>query len=79
MRPIFDLDKIKFTTDRATFEKAVALYEGKKVIGFTADEYGCSAEVFGSRFVAVNARIIYPPSQGLRRDKKTTHGVFGWI
>lgn len=62
MKPIFDLDKIKFAADGATFQKAVKLYEGKKATGFTADEFGCSAKAFGSRFIAVNAGVIHPPS-----------------
>lgn len=49
MKPLFDLDKIKFATDGPTFGKAVKLYEGKKVTGFSADEFGCSAKVFGSQ------------------------------
>lgn len=34
MKPKYNLDKIKFATDTTTFEKAVALYEGKKVTRF---------------------------------------------
>lgn len=48
MEPHYDLDKIKFATDRPTFERAVKLYESGKVTKFTAAEFGFSASVIGS-------------------------------
>lgn len=48
MIPQFDLNKIKFSTDRATFERAVSLYEKKKVTKFESDGYGFSAIVLGT-------------------------------
>lgn len=47
MPPNFTLDDIRFGTDRGTFERAVAIYEGGKVTRFRRDEYGCSALVLG--------------------------------
>jgi len=53
MQPKFDLNKIKFSTDRGTFEKAAGLYEGDKVKGFK-DEYGeYSAAVLGGNLYHV--------------------------
>ena len=34
MGPAYNLDKIKFATDTATFEKAIDLYESGKVTKF---------------------------------------------
>lgn len=34
MEPAYDLEKIKFATDKQTFEKAVALYERGKILQF---------------------------------------------
>lgn len=44
----YDLDKIKFSTDRPTFERAIGLYEHKKVTKFKRETHGCSAVVVGS-------------------------------
>lgn len=49
MKPLYDLDKIRFATGRATFEKAVRIYESGGVRNFTDDEFGFSAEVSGSK------------------------------
>lgn len=49
MIPQFDLNKIKFSTDKVTFERAVSLYEKKKITEFKADAYGFSAVVLGTR------------------------------
>lgn len=48
MFPQYDIEKIKFGTDPQTFERAIALYEGRKVTAFQADAYGCSAIVIGT-------------------------------
>ncbi len=58
MIPVYDLDKIRFATDKATFEKAVALYEEGKVREFKEEFGGYSAVVMGSRpyNVSVSAR-----------------------
>jgi len=47
MPPIYDLDKIKFATDRPTFERAVELYERGKVTHVQKDFRGYSATVLG--------------------------------
>lgn len=45
--PTYNLDKIKFATDSATFERAVDLYEHGKVTEFKAELGGFSAVVLG--------------------------------
>ena len=56
--PKFDLDKIKFATDAPTFQKAVALYEGGKVMQFKEGIRVYSAVVIGTKpyRVSVEAR-----------------------
>ena len=49
MTPKYDLDKIKFATDGPTFEKAVDLYEKRKVTKFEEGIGGYSAIVLGSK------------------------------
>ena len=49
MRPSFNLDKIKFATDRPTFEKAVALYESGKVTQFKEGIGSYIAVVIGTK------------------------------
>lgn len=49
MLPKYDLDKIKFATDKSTFEKAVDLYEGGKVINFKEELNGFFATVLGTK------------------------------
>ncbi|MDP3778680.1 MAG: hypothetical protein Q8R30_01360 [bacterium] len=49
MIPTYDLDKIKFATDRQTFEKAVDLYESGKVMRFKEELNGFFATVLGSK------------------------------
>lgn len=46
--PKYDLDKIKFATDKPTFERAVGLYESGKVSQFKEDFSGYSAIVLGT-------------------------------
>jgi len=48
MKSAYDLDKIKFATDRPTFEKAVDIYESGGVNNFTDTGYGFEAKVRGS-------------------------------
>lgn len=48
MKPVYDLDKIKFATDGPTFAKAVAIYESGGVKDFADDGFGFSAKVRGS-------------------------------
>lgn len=47
MTPKYNLDKIKFTTDAPTWEKAVELYRKGKVMGVKSDGIGFSAVVLG--------------------------------
>lgn len=47
MTPKYDLNKIKFTTDAPTWEKAVELYRNGKVTGVKSDGIGYSAIVLG--------------------------------
>jgi len=49
MRPAYDIDKIKFPTDPATFEKAVGLYENGKVTQFKEGIGAYSAVVIGTK------------------------------
>lgn len=49
VKPLWDLDKIKFATDEPTFERAVGLYEEGKVIRFRAEIGGFFAVVLGSQ------------------------------
>ncbi len=49
MPPQYTFEKIKFATDPATFEKAVKLYEDKKVIDFKEDYGDYSAVVLGTK------------------------------
>lgn len=49
IKPNFDLDKIKFATDRSTYEKAVGLYEAGKVTEFKEKLSGFSAIVIGTK------------------------------
>lgn len=48
MKPIYDLDKIKFATDRPTLEKAMEIYSASGVQKFKADDFGFAAKVRGS-------------------------------
>src|SRR3989344_640917 len=48
MIPSYDFDKIKFSTDRPTFERAIGLYKQKKVTKFDRGTHGFSAVVLGS-------------------------------
>jgi len=48
-KPNFDIDKIKFATDEATFKRAIELYENGKVQNFTNTGYTYTAIVLGSR------------------------------
>ncbi len=49
----YDLDKIKFSLDEGTWERAVMLYEKQKVTRFASDAYGFSAVVLGSHVYSV--------------------------
>jgi hypothetical protein len=49
MKLAYDLEKIKFATDGPTFERAVALYEGGKVLEFQDTGYTYTATVLGSQ------------------------------
>lgn len=60
MKPVFDLDKIKYATDQPTFEKAVALYEAGKVTQFREGIGSYSAVVIGTEPypVSIEARCF---------------------
>lgn len=49
MPPSFTLDKVKFATDPATFERAVDIYESGGVIDFDDNGHSFTAKVRGSR------------------------------
>lgn len=49
MPPKYNLDKIKFATDSATFERAIKLYESGKVIQFKKQLNGYTATVIGTK------------------------------
>lgn len=49
MAPKYNIDKIKFGTDPGTYEKAVDLYDGGKVIKFKKDLNGYFAVVIGTK------------------------------
>jgi len=50
----YNLDKIKFATDAATFEKATDLYESGKITNFKKDFHGFSATVKGGHLYHVD-------------------------
>lgn len=58
IQPQYDLEKIKHATDAPTFEKAVGLYESRKVTHFTEEVGAYSAMVLGTKpyRVVVEAR-----------------------
>ncbi|MBU6431641.1 hypothetical protein KGQ29_04740, partial [Patescibacteria group bacterium] len=58
MIPLYDLEKIKFSTDRPTFDRAVGLCEAGKVTKFKTEVGGFSAIVQGGSpyHVFVSAR-----------------------
>ena len=58
MRPAYNIDKIKFATDQATFRKAAELYESGKVTQFEEEINSYSAIVLGTKpyRVSVEAR-----------------------
>lgn len=58
MTSTYDLDKIKFSTDALTFEKAVELYEKGKITQFKEGIGGYSAIVLGTKpyRVSIDAR-----------------------
>jgi hypothetical protein len=58
MTPVYDLNKIKFSVDASTFEKAVNLYENRKVKQFKEEIGAYSAVVLGTKsyHVFVEAR-----------------------
>jgi hypothetical protein len=49
IRPQYDINKIKFATDKSTFAKAVGLYEGGRVTNFKDRTDGFSATVIGTQ------------------------------
>lgn len=53
MKPAYDVDKIKFATDRGTLARAIALYESRKVKQLKEDALGFSAVVLGSHLYTV--------------------------
>ncbi len=54
MKPLYDLDKIKFSIDQGTFDRAINLYEKGKVTKFTEDLRGYSAIVLGGQSYKVS-------------------------
>ncbi len=58
MKPLYDLDKIKFSIDQGTFDRAIDLYEKNRVTKFIEDFRGYSAIVLGGQpyMVCVSSR-----------------------
>ncbi len=70
--PHYTLDKIKFATDRGTFERAVGLYSAGAVLQCKKNEYGYHARVKGS------GRNVYEVYVGSRRyDEGSCNGYLG--
>ncbi len=57
LKPDYSLDKIKFSCDPATFERAVHLYEAGKVTQFEEDVYSYSAVVLGTKHYRVSVEV----------------------
>ncbi len=59
MKPLYDLDKIKFSIDQGTYNRAIDLYEKNKVTKFIEDLRGFSAIVLGGQpyMVYVSSRF----------------------
>jgi len=53
MQPKYDLDKIKFATDRPTFEKTADLYDSGKVTQFKEEFTRFFATVLGTQHYKV--------------------------
>ena len=53
MTPQYDLEKIKFSIDSGTWEKAVNIYESGKVVSFQDTEFTYIAEVKGTELYKV--------------------------
>ncbi|MBU0546372.1 hypothetical protein KKA13_03910 [Patescibacteria group bacterium] len=70
MPPKYNLEKIKFATDQGTFERAVKLYEGKKIIDFKEDFGDYTAVVRGTELYKVFV-------SGLRYDKGSCECYLG--
>ena len=49
MQPKYTVEKIRFSTDPQTFEKAIDLYEAGRVTQMEKGEYACSAVVLGTK------------------------------
>ena len=49
MNPSYDLDKIKFSIDQGSFDRAIALYEKDRVTKFTENSIGYSSIVLGGK------------------------------
>lgn len=48
MKPLYNIEKIRFATDRPTLERAIGIYESNGVINFKNVGFGFSADVKGS-------------------------------
>lgn len=77
MIPQFDLNKIKFSVDKATFERAVSLYEKKKVTKFKEDAYGFSAVVLGTHLC--NGNLGELSKEDLQEIKKEVTSALKYI
>ncbi len=75
MQPAYNLDKIKFATGQPTFERAIGLYENRKVTQFKEDFGGYSAVVLGTHpyRVYVSSRHYDRGSCDCYLGQKETH------
>jgi hypothetical protein len=58
MKPLYDLDKIKFSIDQGTFDRAIDLYEKGRVTKFIEDFRGYSAIVLGGQVYMIYVLLV---------------------
>ena len=85
MRPNYDIDKIRFATDRQTFERAVGIYESGKIKNASLDQFGVSGTVLGTHPYSVHVSVprlcqdTHPSTQFCWRSlRRSTIRKFGF-